>query len=448
MKKNFIILLAVTGLFFISCQKEQQTTEKCTVKHLEWTRDAVMYEINTRQYTPEGTFTAFENHLPRLKELGVDILWFMPVYPISETKRKGTLGSYYAITDYKGINPEFGTPKDFKQLVNKAHDMGFKVILDWVANHTGWDSQWLADHPDWYAKDENGEVIAPYDWTDVAKLDYDNQDMRNAMLEAMKYWIKEFNIDGFRCDMAHEVSTDFWNDARKELDKVKPVFMLAEAEVPELLEHAFDADYNWDLMHIMNSVAKGDKNVTHIYEYLQKTDTLFCPDSYRLNFLTNHDENSWNGTEYERYGQGVKTFAVLTYTINGMPLLYTGQETGMDKRLEFFEKDQVPGWEKNETFAFYQKLNELKHSYPALRAGKEGGEFKRISTSDNENVFVFSRKKGISEVVVFLNLSANPVSFSLRDKLNIENYTDFFTQDSTARIPTELEAWGYKVFVK
>lgn len=447
MKNKSIILLAIISLLAVSCGK-QPACEKCTVKHLEWTRNAVIYEVNVRQYTPEGTFEAFEAHLPRLKELGVDVLWFMPIYPISETKRKGTLGSYYSITDYKGINPEFGTHEDFKRLLDKAHDMGFKVILDWVANHTGWDSQWLVDNPAWYVEDENGEVIAPYDWTDVAKLNYENEEMRNAMLDAMIFWIKEVGIDGFRCDMAHEVTTDFWNDARRELDKVKPVFMLAESEAPELLEHAFDTDYAWELMHIMNSVAKGEKNVNHIWEYIEKLDTLICPDAFRMNFITNHDENSWNGTEFERYAEGVNAFAVLTYTINGMPLIYTGQETGMDKVLEFFEKDEVPGWEKNETFTFYQQLNSLKHTHPALLAGKEGGELKRINTTANEDVLIFSRKKDNRELITVLNLSGNALAYDIIDELCAGNYTEFFTKAEVAELPTQLSAWEYKVLVK
>ena len=214
-------------------------------------------EVNVRQYTKEGTFAAFEQHLPRLKELGVDVLWFMPIHPISEKNRKGTLGSYYAVKDYKGINPEYGTKEDFKRLVDKAHEAGFKVILDWVANHTGCDNVWLSDHPDWYVKDEAGNPKSPYDWTDTYELNYDNKDMRAAMTDALKYWVTDFNIDGYRCDMAHEVPTDFWNDVRPALDSIKPVFMLAESENYDLLEHAFDANYSWELMHMMSDVNKG-----------------------------------------------------------------------------------------------------------------------------------------------------------------------------------------------
>ncbi len=404
--------------------------------------------MNLRQYTPEGTFAAFQHHLPRLKELGVDVLWFMPIHPISETNRKGTLGSYYSISDYKGINPEFGTHQDFKVLVERAHRLGFKVIIDWVANHTGWDSQWLVDNSDWYAKDSLGQTYSPYDWTDVAQLDFSNEGLREGMLDAMKYWVEVFNIDGYRCDFAHDVPTDFWEHARAELDKIKPMFMLAEAEKPELLNHAFDADYSWELMHIMNDIAKGHKNANHIAEYLQKIDTLICPDAFKLNLITNHDENSWNGTEFERLGDGVEAFAVLTYTLNGTPLIYTGQETGMDKRLEFFEKDEVPSFEKNKYFEFYQRLNNLKHQYKVLSAGTAGGKLNRLATSEDEKLFFFSRENQTEELLVLLNLSPEPVDFEFENNLKDTNFTNYFNGERITSLPGSMQAWEYQVYIK
>jgi len=455
MKKNLILALIAFGLLGYSCNnKPKQETaeapkdEKCTVKHLDWTRNAVVYEVNVRQYTKEGTFAAFETHLPRLKELGVDVLWFMPIHPISKEKRKGTLGSYYSIADYKGVNPEFGTHEDFKRIVDKAHELGMKVILDWVANHTGWDNKWITEHPEWYVKDSTGVIVSPYDWTDTAELDYSNNDMRNAMTDALTYWVKEFDIDGYRCDMAHEVPTDFWNDTRKKLDAVKPMFMLAESEAPDLMEHAFDANYSWELMHIMNDVAIGVKNADDIYNYVQKLDTVFCPDTYKMNLITNHDENSWNGTEFERLGKGVNTFAVLTYTLNGMPLIYTGQEVGMNKVLEFFEKDFVPSWTENATTTFYKKLNELKHTHPALLAGEQGGAVKRFTTSDSKNLFIFSREKAGKEVFVMLNLSNKPVTFTSNEAMKGKTYTDYFSGETITEIPSSLKAWEYRILVK
>ena len=256
----------------------------------------MIYEANVRQFTPEGTFKAFEEHLPRLKELGVDILWLMPIHPIGVENRKGGLGSYYSIKDYRGVNPEFGDLDDFKSLVNKAHELGMYVILDWVANHTAWDHAWVTEHPEYYTKNLDGTMKSPFDWTDVVELDFKNQEMQDAMLADMMYWVEENGIDGFRCDVAGEVPVEFWNTARAELDKVKPVFMLAEAEQPNHHVNAFDMSYAWELHHIMNEIAKGNKNAKAINTYFAKHDTLYPTDAYRLYFITNHDENSWNGT--------------------------------------------------------------------------------------------------------------------------------------------------------
>ena len=453
MRNKLLFVVALIALMSYSCKQKPQTAidepqEKCTVQHLDWTRSAVIYEVNVRQYTKEGTFAAFEQHLPRLKELGVDVLWFMPIHPISEKNRKGTLGSYYAVKDYKEVNPEFGTKEDFKRLVDKAHEAGFKVILDWVANHTGGDNVWLSEHPDWYVKDEAGNPKSPYDWTDTYELNYDNKDMRTAMTDALKYWVTDFNIDGYRCDMAHEVPTDFWNGVRPVLDSIKPVFMLAESENYDLLEHAFDANYSWELMHMMSDVNKGTKTAEDIRAYVQKLDSLMCPDGYKMNFLTNHDENSWNGTEFERYGKGVEAFAVLTYTLNGMPMIYTGQEVGLKKRLSFFEKDMVPSWTANATTAFYKKLNELKHTHPALRAGEIGGKLRFYTSSAGKDILIYSREAAGKEIMVMLNLSGKNVTYQSNDALNRDNYVDYFSGKKVDKLPNTLKAWEYRVFTR
>lgn len=453
---NNKLLLAIMAIILVgySCNKKPQTTtnkptEKCTVKHLDWTRNAVIYEVNLRQYTQAGTFAAFEEHLPRLKELGVDILWFMPIHPISEKNRKGSLGSYYAVNNYTEVNPEFGTKEDLKHFVDKAHGMGFKVILDWVANHTGCDNVWITEHPDWYVKDSiSGNFKSPYDWTDTYELNYDIKDMRTGMLEAMKYWVKDFDIDGYRCDMAHEVPTDFWNEVRPALDSIKPIFMLAESEDNGLLEHAFDANYSWELMHLMADITKGTKNAEDIVAYVQKLDSVMCPDAYKMNFLTNHDENSWNGTEYERYGKNVDAFAVLTYTLNGMPMIYTGQEVGLKKRLLFFDKDAVPTWTPNATTTFYHKLNELKHTNPALRAGEVGGKPRFYTSSASKDLLIFSRESAGKEVMVMLNLSGKNITYSSNDALNRTGYTDYFSGQKVDKLPESLKAWEYKIFTR
>ena len=453
MRVKLLLIIAAIALIGYSCDPKKpaesnEPKEKCTVQHQDWTRNAVIYEVNVRQYTKEGTFAAFGQQLPRLKELGVDVLWFMPIHPISEKNRKGTLGSYYAVKDYKKVNPEFGTKEDFKKLVDKAHEMGFKVILDWVANHTGCDNVWTGEHPDWYVKDDAGNFRSPYDWTDTYELNYDNAEMRAGMIDAMKYWVKDFDIDGYRCDVAHEVPTDFWNSVRPALDSIKPVFMLAESEEYDLLDHAFDANYSWKLMHMMADIYKGEKSAEDVTAYLQKLDTIKCPDGYKMNFLTNHDENSWNGTEFERYGKAAETFAVLTYTLNGMPMIYTGQEVGMKKRLSFFEKDMVPSWVENATTKFYKKLNELKRTHPALRAGEMGGEIRCYSTNYGKELLIFSREKAGKEVMVMLNFSNKNLTYASNDALGRNGYHDAFTGKLVGNLPKTIKALEYRVLTR
>lgn len=451
---NKLILHALTviftAFFIVSCNKTAKNTiEQKPVVHPDWTRSAVIYEVNVRQYTKEGTFLAFEKYLPQLKDLGVDVLWFMPIHPISELNRKGTLGSYYAVKDYKAVNPEFGTADEFKTLVAKAHEMGFKVIIDWVANHTGCDNVWLYSHKDWYMLDSAGNPTSPYDWTDTYELNYKNGAMRAAMTDAMKFWITDFDIDGFRCDVAGEVPASFWDSTRAVLESIKPVFMLAEAEIPELLKNAFDMDYAWNLLHLMNDVAQKNSSVQTIRNYLRKNDSTLPEDAYKMNFITNHDENSWNGTEYERYNNGTKAFAILTYTLPGMPLIYTGQEIGLNRRLQFFEKDPV-SWSKNSTFAFYKKLNELKHTHPALKAGSQGGEIKMFNrVGAAEDILIFSRFKEGKEIVVALNLSSKTHNVYTNDVFPKEEFTEYFTgKKSPITFPINLSPWEYRIWVR
>lgn len=358
--------------------------------HPDWAYDAVVYEMNIRQYTPEGTFAAAQAELPRLKELGVDILWLMPIHPIGVKERKGTLGSYYAISDYCDINPEFGTMADFETFLAAAHKMGFRVIIDCVANHTSPDAKWINECPaDWYVRDSLGNTVVNYDWTDIAELNYDNPDVRTAMQAAMRFWMEK-GVDGFRCDMACEVPFDFWKETIAMLRSEWPdMYMLAEGEDPRLHTVAgFDASYAWELHHILNDIAQGRKNVPELLEYIEKDAAAVPSDALRLMFTSNHDENSWAGTEFERMGNAAKAMAVLTFTLpNGQPLIYTGQEMGWNKRFEFFEKDPVPAWEENRYTDFYKELVELRHSHPALAAGRDGGRFDLISSEDSTIVF-------------------------------------------------------------
>jgi glycosidase len=426
--------------------------EKSKTFHPNWSKDSTIYEVNIRQYTPEGTFKAFESHLPRLKELGVEILWFMPIHPISSEGRIGTLGSYYAIQDYKAINPEFGTLDDFKRLVDKAHSMGFKVMLDWVGNHTGKDHIWT-ENKEWYTLDNEGNITHPpgTNWLDVADLNFNNTEMRTAMIDAMKYWVSETDIDGYRADYAVGVPLDFWETARKELNKIKPVYMLAEDNtVYNLLDHAFNSNYGWELNHIMRDIAIGNRDATHVKSYISKMERLYPSGSYPMHWTTNHDDNSWEGTTSELFGESEKTMAALTFTLPGMPLIYSGQEAGLNKRLAFFDKDEI-SWQDLSDQKFYQDLIRLKKENKALWNGDAGGEINLLDTSD-ENILAFERQKGNSKVMVIVNLSADPNSGSVTvDSKSVGNYHLFPSKETVSienKQPFDLEPWEYHILVK
>ena len=475
MRKLFSAFGLIGALLLSACggkkQAENNNKEECDstytqVKHPDWSRNAVIYEVNLRQFTEEGTVTAFQQQLPRLKELGVDILWMMPINPISKKDRKGTLGSYYAVQNYKEFNPEFGTLDQFKEMVKTAHEMGMKVIIDWVPNHSGRDNIWVDLHPDWYEKDSLGNMKGVYDWTDVYVFDYSNPEMRKGMIDAMKFWLTEADVDGFRCDVAMEVPSDFWNEARPQLQAVKPeIFMLAEATSPELQELAFDMGYNWPMKDLFSQIAatsgqysfrEKDGGIrefpeTHaiaINNLLAQQFEDFPKDTYLMNMITNHDLNSWEGTEFERLGNLTDAFAVLSYTLPGMPLIYTGQETGMNRAFEFFEKDKAPQWEpRNEYFTFYQKLNNLKHTQKALSAGMDGGELISYATT-SPDLYIFSREREGSKVMTLVNLGKGeiPVEFSTKNTPDTRGMVNYFTGED-AIIPQVMQQGQYLVFV-
>jgi len=455
MKQLSLILIGMLSLLIVSCnnsapeEKVEQVEQESTGRALpvEWTKNANIYEVNLRQYSKEGTFNEFARELPRLKEMGVDILWFMPIHPIGIENKKGSLGSYYAVRDYKAVGEEYGTFEDFKLLVDKAHKLGMHVLIDWVANHTSWDNVWVEKHSDYYEKDSTGNFISPFDWSDVISLNYDNKEMRIAMLDALKFWLVEANIDGYRCDVAGEVPTEFWEWVRPQLDEIKPVFMLAEAEKPELLKFAFDMDYGWEFHHIMNGIAKGDKNVQDILAYLKKETNP--ENSYKLNFITNHDENSWNGTIEERLGDAADVLSVLTYTLNGMPLMYSGQEAANEKRLEFFEKDIID-WKNYPKQEFLSKLMVIKHNNPALWNGNYGGKFISLNNEQDDRLLAFKQVKGENEILVLLNLSSEEISSSLQD-INFEDYSQILMSDFD-NLNSERDfiigSWGYCILKK
>lgn len=472
-----IIPIFLTALIVASCKteatkeavkatnKEEIKKELAPINNADL-ETAVIYEANIRQYSKEGSFEAFTEDIPQLKNLGVKIIWLMPVFPISETKRKATggenskfatdfpegerekyLGSYYAVSDFTKINPEFGTIEDFRKLVKTAHDNGIYVILDWVPNHTGWDHTWLTTNSDFYTKNDKGEVIHPEgtDWTDVADLNYDNPELRKQMVADMSYWLTEEGVDGFRCDVAGEVPAAFWKEAIPQLRAKKDIFMLAEAWEPELLaDGLFDMGYGWDRHHTMNHIAKGEKNVKAWDENYAKDTARYAKDDIIMTFVTNHDENSWNGTIEERMGEGAEVFTVLSYLTPGMPLIYSGQEYGLNHRLKFFEKDSIPK-SKGTEWALLEKLAKLKQNNKALHGGKNSAAYIRINVN-NENVLVFSREKENDKVTFVANLSKENQKITLEFK---QKQKDYFTSKEFNTISEiELKPWEYLVLEK
>lgn len=416
---------------------------------VDWARSANIYEINVRQYTKEGTFSAFGKHLARLKDMGVKILWFMPIHPIGQLNRLGSLGSYYSIQDYRAINPEFGSLDDFKNLVNTAHQMGFKVIIDWVANHTAWDHVWTYTNKEYYQLDGNDNFRSPYDWSDVIQIDHQSVAQQDAMIDAMKFWISECDIDGFRCDMAHLIPLPFWHRARKELNAIKPLFWLAETEDASYHD-VFDATYTWEFLHKMESYWRGQTNIDGFDEVLYKYNDTFPNDALRAYFTSNHDENSHSGSEYERLGNAVKAFAVICATWNGLPLIYSGQELPNKKRLKFFDKDEIEWTDNCELHNFYKTLLELHSENPALGAGDDAVVTYRLQTTDKQ-VFSFLRKNGSKEVLVILNLTPGWISFNINDNAVSGDYRDVFSDEKMGINRDYLfhfSAWDYKVLEK
>jgi glycosidase len=409
--------------------------------------------------------------------MGVDILWFMPIHPVSEEKRKGELGSPYAVADYRAVNPNFGTMEEFETLVEAIHDAGMHVIIDWVPNHTGWDNPWIAQHPDFYTQ-KDGEITDPinpdtgesWGWTDVADLNFDNAEMRDSMIAAMRFWVEEAGVDGFRADVAHGVPVDFWEQAADSLYDIEPLFMLSEGEIPDIVNNgAFIMDYGWEMHHTLNSIAKARganrevetdlsniarsegeeiENVTAlaIDEVLARQNERYQR-GYKMQFTSNHDENAWAGTEFQRFGDGAQAFAVLTATFDGMPLIYSGQESAVDKQYEFFKKDEIP-WGDYEYADFYKTLFDLKERNQALWNGDAGGPLEKIQTSNDEMVYAFTREKNGDRVAVIINLSGEPQTVTLNAGNFAGDYTNVFT-DERERLAigqtVDLQPWNYRV---
>ncbi|MGM9483212.1 alpha-amylase family glycosyl hydrolase [Roseateles sp. NT4] len=445
-------LLACAGTAFAAPLAVDQPKPYVHIQHPAWARNATLYQINTRQFTPEGTLRAAEAQLPRLKTLGVDILWLMPIHPIGEKHRKGALGSPYAVSDYLAVNPELGTLADLKRFVATAHSLGLKVILDWVGNHTAWDNVLVQSHPDWYDRDEQGHFRPTpwYDWDDIIDLDYDQPGLRRYMTDAMKYWVREAGVDGYRVDAAGLSPLDFWEQTARELRAIKPVFLLAEWESRDLHAKAFDATYSWTWWDAMKLIAEGRADATSLYPYYAWNRKFFPREAYRLLYTTNHDKNAWEGTEHEIFGAGAEAATVLSFISEGMPLIYNGQEAGNSRRLAFFERDPIL-WKDAPEGELLKQLIALKKRNTALWNGADGAVMEPVANSAPKQVFSFVRGNGKDKVVAVFNLSAKPVDVVLKGGRHAGRYLDF---NDGAAVQLEdgsslpLPAWGWRVLVQ
>ena len=442
------------SMFIFSCntpntQQEATTINTDTAKtdgHPAWIMQGNIYEVNVRQYTPEGTFKAFETNLQRLKNMGVQTLWFMPINPISKVDRKGLLGSYYAVSDYTAINPEYGNMEDWKALVKKCHELGFKVIIDWIANHTGGDHYWLEKYPDFYIRDSaTGKAVAQYDWTDTRKLNYKNAALQDSMINAMKFWIRESDIDGFRCDVAGEVPDEFWKKCISELRSQKNIFMLAEGNKASLQQNGFDATYTWDEFSMMKQIAKGERFAFALDSVLNRIDSTFSKTRLLMYFTSNHDENSWNKADYGTMpGESHAPFAVLTQTIgNSVPLIYSGQEEPFLDSISFFYKDTIP-FGKYGRANFYKTLLNLRKDNPALAAN---AGFTKLKTSNDAAIYAYTREGGGKKILVLLNLTDKPQSFTIKGFETGKSMLNVFANNQDTIIGTfEFPSWGYLVY--
>ena len=440
------------GLAACTNTRQQNTTTSdsdnaTTDSHPTWIMQGNIYEVNVRQYTPEGTFKAFEQHLQRLKNMGVQTLWFMPINPISKVERKGVLGSYYAVADYNTINPEFGTMDDWKELVKKCHGMGFKVMIDWVPNHTGADNRWLTQHPDFYVKDSTGKPVSQFDWTDTRKLNFNNQELIDTMINCMKFWVKESDIDGFRCDYAVGPSKEFWKKCISELKKEKNLFMLAEADEPWLHEVGFDASYTWSEFNIMKLIAKGNRPATSLDTVLANVDSTYPKNAIKFYFTSNHDENSWNGADYSTMpGNSHAPFAVLTQTIErSVPLIYSGQEEPFLDSIRFFYKDTIT-FGKYLRAPFYKTLLSLRKENAALAAN---ARFIKLKSNNDDAIYAYERVNGNNKVLVILNLSNKPQSFAFTSADIAGSPTNVFSNKKEELKNDQqfnLPEWGYLVY--
>ncbi len=425
-------------------------------KNPEWSYSAILYEMNIRQFTTEGTFRAASERLPFLRSIGVDAIWLMPIYPIGEEDRKGSLGSYYSIRDYKGVNPEFGSEADLRDFITKAHALGIKILFDWVANHTARDARWISERPvDWYERDSEGRAKVPWDWSDTAKLNYANREVWRGQIDAMRYWVEQFGIDGFRCDMAMLVPIEFWQEASAELHSIKSdIFMLAEAEEDNLFEGAFNMSYQWNIHHIMCDIAKGARRVWDLRNAMHAERQRYPREAMRLSFTSNHDENSWSGSEQSRFGRALEVMTAMTFLMpSTMPLIYTGQEVGYDHSFAFFDRDPIPEELYKEGYAteLYRRLADLKHSQRALDSGQRGGDVIEIENNAKDCMMTFVREVDGSRVVAIVNLSPYTIHADFRTGIYAGKYRDAISGERVIldeHVERDIAPWHYQILVK
>jgi len=455
MKSAFKLFLVVVISFVFSCKLPNQKQESqagthdsnsVATGHPSWSLQSNIYEVNLRQYGKNSSFTGFRSELKRLREMGVEILWFMPITPISVKDRKGVLGSYYAVKDYRAVNPEYGTMEEWKQLVRDAHDLGFKVITDWVPNHSGADHPWLTSHPNFYKQDSTGKAIYAYDWSDTRKLNYDNRELRDSMIASMKFWVDSTGIDGFRCDVAGDVPSEFWQECISTLRKEKELFFLAEADKAELHKAGFDATYGWSVENVLYGIYSGKTSLFQLDHVLDSMEQVLTPDAMRMYYTANHDENSWNGTEFERFGEGYKAFAVWTQTMKrSIPLIYSGQEEPNKRRIKFFEKDPIQ-FGKHELAGFYRTLLNERKANAALATD---ASFKKVKVGNEDALYSFVREKNNHKVAVIINFSKQQQTITINDDILTGEPLNLFmgTKEKLAKGHSfNIEPWGYIVY--
>lgn len=464
-----MLILVISGFHLQSCQENNSEPQKASpeekvkkdnyqpepyikISHPEWSKNAAIYQLNTRQFTEEGTFAAAQKQLDRIKDLGADIIWLMPIHEIGLKNRKGSLGSPYSVKDYYSVNPEFGTLEDLKSFVDAAHEKGMYVILDWVANHTAWDNPLVTEHPDYYERDYKGDFRPTpwWDWSDIIDLDFNNPEVREYMTEAMKYWVEEANIDGYRCDVAGFVPLEFWNNVRSELDTIKPVFMLAEWESRDVHAKAFDMTYAWCWYDTVHEICQGKADVFKLYKYYSWNESAYPADALRMTFVSNHDKNAWHGTMYEAFGDGLEAAIALSIVGEGMPLIYNGQEAGNTKRLEFFEKDTIE-WKESHIGELYKSLFALMKENSALWHGTDGSRMIKVPNSAEGKVLSFVRQNKENKVFAVFNFTGKDQEVSFQETLFQGSYIDHLTDlkvEMTGENELNLAPWEFKVYTK